>query len=386
MPTEEELKEATRRAEAAEKALADLKESGDTVSALRKGFDMLAGLIKRIPHSEAGDELTSELVPLVESAVREDGTMPVKIISPGWGNSGYYSAAVLERDAGVYAEGTQMFLDHPTITESQERPERSVRDLVGTLATPGRWEGNGVAGPGVYADAKVVEAFRDGLSELAPDIGLSHRMSGKAAQGEAEGREGPIVESMAKVQSVDFVTKAARGGKVLELMESVRARLGKPKETLDMPTEQELKEATDGREAAEKERDELKEAGEKRDVEFARLQEAGIQREAKVHATEVLAKVENLPELTQARLVEFMCAKPPIKDGALDRDGFTTALEEAAKSEIAHLAKLTESGSVKGMGGSDGNTGADHKTLEESVRRIHPDWSDDQVRIFATGR
>lgn len=358
----------------------------DLVAVIRRAFDPLIRALKPEPHKESDAELTSDLVPLVESAVREDGTMAIKIIEPGWGNSGYYSADVLKRDAGIYAEGTQMFLDHPSISEAQDRPERSVRDLVGTLATPGRWEENGVAGPGVYADAKVVEAFRDGLGELAPDIGLSHRMIGKAVQGEAEGREGSIIEAMVKATSVDFVTKAAAGGKVLELMESVRSRLGKPKEHTDMPTELELKEATDGRAAAEKERDELKEAGEKRDVEMARLQEAGILREAKVFATEVLSKVEHLPELTQARLVEFMCAKPPVKEGALDKDAFTTALEEAAKSEIEHLAKLTSSGSVRGMGAEGGNSEADHKALEESVRNMHPDWTDAQVGIFVKGR
>lgn len=360
---------------------------------VQRALDALTGAFRRSEH-EADTELRDDFTELIESSVRADGTMPIKIIAPGWGNSGYYGAELLERDGPkVYKRGTQMYLDHPTATEDADRPERSLRDLVGTLASDGRWEATGSAGPGIYADAAVAENFRGPLGELAPHIGISHRMLGEKQQGEAEGREGSVIQSMAQALSVDFVTKAAAGGKVLQLMESARARLHNPKkEDPNMPTEEELKEAQDGRaaaekarETAEKERDELKEVGGKRETEFARLQEVNIGREAKVFATEVLAKVEHLPELTQARLVESMSAKPPVKDGALDKDTFTKALEEAAKAEIDYLAKLTESGTVKGMGGSGGGSEGDGKALKESWHYLHPDWTDAQIETAISG-
>lgn len=74
--------------------------------------------------------LEAAAVPLVEKAVRDDGTVPIKVIAPGWGTSGYYPAAVLERDGPtVFAKGTHMYWNHPTLTETIERPERSLSDL-----------------------------------------------------------------------------------------------------------------------------------------------------------------------------------------------------------------------------------------------------------------
>lgn len=352
-----------------------------------RGLEILSGLFK----SETNEsELGGSYVDLLEASVGDDNTVPIKIIEPGWGQSGYYSEEVLKRDGPkVYTEGTQMYLDHPTESEKIDRPERSVRDLVGTLATDGRWEANGADGPGIYADAKVVQPFADSLPELAPMIGISHRTSGLVEQGEADGQEGRIVTEMTKTHSVDFVTKAGAGGKVLELMESVRDRIsGKPKEA-DMPTETELKEAQAATTAAQKEVADLKEAGGKRETELARLQETALLSEATTVATEALGKVENLPEAAQKRLVETLAKTPPVvKDGdragQLDCEAYATAIEEAAKAEVAYFAELTESGKIKGMGGSAAGA-EDHTALEESWRHVHPDWTDEQIAI-ATGR
>ena len=42
--------------------------------------------------------IESDLLPLTEKALRADGTIRAKIISPGWGCSGFYPREVLERD------------------------------------------------------------------------------------------------------------------------------------------------------------------------------------------------------------------------------------------------------------------------------------------------
>ena len=138
-----------------------------------------------------------------------------------------------------------------------------------------------------------------------------------------------------------------------------------------MTTEAELKEAQDATTAAQKELADLKEAGEKQATELVRMQEASVLREATTVATEAFGKVEHLPEITQKRLVESLAKSPPVKDGKLDRDAFATSLEEAAKSEIAYLASLTESGKITGMGGgTETDTEANRKSLEESFETI----------------
>ncbi len=353
---------------------------------VQRAIDAVAGVFHPPSHKESSVDLLGDLVPLIEASVREDGIMPIKIIEPGWGQSGFYSAELLERDGpGVYKAGTHMYLNHPTATEKYERPERDLRDLVGTLATEGQWQENGVDGPGIYADARVVEELRGTLSELAPHIAISHRAAGEVEFGEAEGRSGQIVQSLVKVDSVDFVTKGAAGGKVLELMESVRTRILNHKEGKHM-SEKELQEAQGRADAAEKELKELKETQTTQNTELARLQEVAVTREAVEVATEILGKVEHLPEITAKRLAESLSQSPVTKDGVLDRDAYEKVIEEAVKAEIDYLAKLTKSGSITGMGGDGAGTDAEHKTLEESWRHRHPEWSDDQITVAVNGR
>src|SRR5690625_6895258 len=46
------------------------------------------------------------------------------------GSSGFYSHEMLEQYAGsAFPKGTKIFLDHPTASEAEERPIRSVKHL-----------------------------------------------------------------------------------------------------------------------------------------------------------------------------------------------------------------------------------------------------------------
>lgn len=155
--------------------------------------------------------------PATNGAVPE--RMRVEIINPGWGSSGYYSADVLREAAGRFRRGTHMYIDHPTRTEEGDRPERSIRDLAGTLATDAVWERGALR-----ADAYVYPQYRQFLAEAAPDIGISIRGQGEGEQGEAEGRRGRIIKEITAVESIDYVTRAGRGGRIVELLESVRGR------------------------------------------------------------------------------------------------------------------------------------------------------------------
>lgn len=158
-----------------------------------------------------------------ESAVRSDGTIPVLLISPGWGTSGYWGAELLEADGpAAFPAGTHMYWDHPTVSESVERPERSLRDLAAVLDTGARWEANGSDGPGLYAEARVFEQWQPVVDEIAPHIGVSVRARGPHHYGEADGRRGKIIDGIDQGLSVDFVTAAGRGGKIAELVESAR--------------------------------------------------------------------------------------------------------------------------------------------------------------------
>jgi len=148
-----------------------------------------------------------------------DGSFLVQVISPGWGSSGYYSAAVLEAagKSKVWPAGTHMYFDHPDAIEAEVRPERSVKDLAATLTEDARWDSSResliarVEPVGLGKTVLVDEAFRKAIA-------CSVRASAEFVVGEAEGRKGVIVKEIFAdtFNSVDFVTHAGRGGMILE--------------------------------------------------------------------------------------------------------------------------------------------------------------------------
>ena len=166
--------------------------------------------------------LTESCALTITEADKTTGRLKIGIITPGWGSSGYYSPKVLENaaTAKVFPAGTHMFLDHPSETERHDRPERSVRDLAAVLTSDATWDGHGLV-----AEAKVFSAYRELLTDpdLAESIGVSIRASANVTTGEAEGRRGQIITELTEAQSVDFVTQAGRGGRVLAVLESARA-------------------------------------------------------------------------------------------------------------------------------------------------------------------
>jgi len=142
----------------------------------------------------------------------------VKVIESGWGSSGYYAPAVLqEYGPQVFKKGTKVFMNHPSNSESSVRPERDVHQLAGKLVSDAVFSENGLV-----ADIEFYSHYAPIIKEMAGDVGLSIHAFGEASAGEAEGREGPIIESLVAdpLTSVDVVTVAGAGGKFLTLLES----------------------------------------------------------------------------------------------------------------------------------------------------------------------
>jgi len=160
-----------------------------------------------------------------EATDAKSGRLKIGLITPGWGSSGYYSDKVLENaaTAKVFPAGTQMFLDHPTESEEYDRPERSLRDLAAVLVEDATWDPD-VDGGTLVAEAQVFGPFVDALTDeqFAKAIGVSIRGWSDTTIGEAEGRKGRIVTQLIEADSVDFVTKAGRGGSILQVLESAR--------------------------------------------------------------------------------------------------------------------------------------------------------------------
>lgn len=147
------------------------------------------------------------------------GRMLIQIMSPGVGSSGVYPQSTVEAAAGprVFPAGTLMYADHPSATETRDRPERSVKDIAGVLTEDARWDGTALV-----AEAQTFQPWRDVLTQpgLAEAIGVSIRATGTVKETDEQGR--PIIASLEHGLSVDFVTQAGRGGAVLEVYESAR--------------------------------------------------------------------------------------------------------------------------------------------------------------------
>lgn len=318
------------------------------------------------PIAEAA--LLYDVVPLVEQSLRGDGTALLKLIKPGWGSSGYYGREVLERDGPrVFAKGTKAYWNHPTASEEAQRPEGDLNNLAAELISDARYEW-GPAGEGLYADAKIFGPYQHAVNELAPHIGVSIRASGRAQQGKAEGRDGPIIQEITRASSADFVTVAGAGGEIIQMFEAARASTRALEEVHIEPieetqmTEAQLKEAIDAAVA-------------KMETENARLRESLTLRDAKDQVRVELART-TLPDVTKARLLERLATNPPVKEGQLDSAALTERITAAVSDETQYLAAAAGygSGRIEGMGGSapapDPKQQEAAASLAESLQRL----------------
>lgn len=139
------------------------------------------------------------------------GRYRIRIIAPGRGSTGMYTAPNLAESAPLFVPGTHMFFDHQTMTEDWERPERSVRDLAGVFESAAEIMPDG----SLEADIKVYPSVNGIIRERWTDIGVS--INGWSV--EEIGPDG-VVPPLAGIQSVDFVTRAGAKGAVLEVLES----------------------------------------------------------------------------------------------------------------------------------------------------------------------
>lgn len=157
------------------------------------------------------------------------GRAKIGIITPGTGSSGVYPKETIEaagRDK-VFPKGTQMFWNHATEAEDWHRPEGDLHNLVGVLAEDAHWDDES---GGLVAEAKIYSHWKSIVSDMAEDIGVSIRASGEVS--EANGQR--VVTRLTEARSVDFVTRAGRGGRVMEVLESARLREGINDETRDL--------------------------------------------------------------------------------------------------------------------------------------------------------
>ena len=146
------------------------------------------------------------------------GRMLIKLIDPGQGSSGFYSAAVLEAAAAdkVFPRGTQMHINHDSELEMLERPEGDLRDLAAVLQEDAYVNEQGA----LVAEALVGSAWKTFLDEFKDFIGASIVADADIVRTS----EGKVIEKLlpSPLNRVDFVTVAGRGGSILKVLESAQ--------------------------------------------------------------------------------------------------------------------------------------------------------------------
>ena len=137
-------------------------------------------------------------------------------------NGKYYSGEMLKSTgSAAFPVGTLVHADHQTWGEAYDRPEKSVKTIIGAIATEPKLDTvDGVEG--LYADVEFTEEWAPRVEQIAPFVGLS--ISTQYIADETAEREDGVETVAAFVpfptNSVDLVTVPGAKGKLLRALES----------------------------------------------------------------------------------------------------------------------------------------------------------------------
>ena len=323
-------------------------------------------------------ELIKGYTPLTEAKF-DKGRATVVVIKAGFNatEDRYYPPEVLKRDYGVF-EGMKMYADHPTEEEDKARPERSIRDWVATLTEVTCDENGTVTGVAEIVEPWLMQklaSLRD--KEMLSEMGISINAVGSASKATIDGKETLVIEKLVACRSVDFVTEPGAGGVVtlyeserndIDLVELSSLRERRPdlvklieadvrdkitKEVKRMSEQEDRITELEGQiTTLTTERDTLKETAEKAEKDKAKA-------EAQASIKEAVDKAE-LPD----------AAKERILDSFKDAES-ANGIEEAITKEKDYIAKLSETGKVKGLGHSQADSDKDKEALKESFKKTY---------------
>jgi hypothetical protein len=220
---------------------------------------------------------------LVEASYQDDGIGPTKfrviLLKEGMGNARdayYYSKDALVSAVPVF-EGKKIYSDHPSLTDEEVRPERSVRDILGYFENvaveelpdgcsalmgdvnimpdkPFEWARallrNSVdyakkfpdkefVGLSINANGDAQEANIQEVLKSAPE-GAKDKLSKAIEAGTSSVR---VVSKIDEAVSCDLVTEAGAGGKIISLLEADQMKVKEAKGLAPEMKEDEAKEA-----------------------------------------------------------------------------------------------------------------------------------------------
>jgi hypothetical protein len=298
----------------------------------------------------------------VTAEMLANGVIPVRIMRPGFNSSKSrnYTKEAVQSSVTLF-EGAKMYANHATKSEEKERPERDIRDWVSTLKNIHISKVTGESLGEAHVHSGWFKEMGQGLLQAGTlnKLGVSINTLGRGSRRKVDGVDTFVVESFIDhpFKSVDFVTEPGAGGQagVTEsvqgvdayLMDLVQLREARPDLVKEVEAEIENKNKP---EVAKKM--ELQETIDKLTADNAVLIKEKIELAAKIEeAAKAKARTEAQTVITAA------IGKSTLPDAAKERlsEHFKEAenaggIDVAIKVEADYLAKLTESGKVKGLG------------------------------------
>ena len=176
--------------------------------------------------TESSGELISETFSgqIEEALAGADNVYRVTLIEAGMSkNRNYWSPQLLQSHTKLF-HGVKAFADHPTLSEMKERPERSVKDIIGWYDNPQFFQsmnGGKVKATLHLMDGPVADIIRQAHAQGKPDlIQLSVNISGRRQPKMMNGTMAREVTEIHRVHSVDAVTEASAGGSIDQLVAS----------------------------------------------------------------------------------------------------------------------------------------------------------------------
>jgi hypothetical protein len=315
------------------------------------------------------------------------GELEVTFIKPGLNSSGkrfYPKETIAEGVNGGLFNGLKMFVNHASLQELSQRPERSLTEWVSTVKET--WT-DPATGDG-KAKIKVVQTwFKNFLKDLQeagalPDIGLSIFATGKVKPGNVQGKSTSIVEKFQSAMSIDWVTEPGAGGRVDAIWESHQPMMIKEQELNmlnSMKVDDALKELRESRPdileairgefaaTQQTEAEKLAEAAARKADQdrIAALETKLAESDAKT-ATEKAARVaaeyksmvdaalkeSKLPDLAKSRIAASLVEPALKEDGEVDETKVKESVATAVKAETDYVDAL-----LKAQGKGNGITG-----------------------------
>ncbi|MFA7386076.1 MAG: hypothetical protein WCZ87_00290 [Thiohalobacteraceae bacterium] len=302
-------------------------------------------------------------LPVREVRTTDDGAIDGVIVVEGRSaNGNVYTREALQSGVRIF-DGALMFADHPSAVEEAQRPERSVRDVVGRVKGPyiGTTKDGKTALRGKFHVSEAETSLRTKIAEGIID-GLSLRAFG---QGKRDKSGDFIVESFQAnpFTSVDVVTVAAAGGGFERLAESDRAALTRA--VLQQVTREDLAATRPDLVEAQPEVRALQEAdvGDTQKLEEAqadnqrlieentRLFREARSAEARTIVEGVLGQAQTLPDAARERItgqVAGLTEAYSTHGSTQTADELKDAVEGVVEAERAYIAKLVPNGAVSG--------------------------------------